>query len=222
MQRRTFLNLGLAGLGATIAVTKNLPAQYIPASSNPRWAILFGTWYGTARDAGIWISEGLGGIATVLDIRQILPNLSQNLEAVRTQYPNVFDSRPSSVDLTTYDHLIIGSSIHGGKGPQALQTYLANNADLIKSKIRGLFIVCGNNGNMPGQTQVTSYIDGWLAKDCKVSLGSAYKKAFGGRITKSLVTSASDYAVVKNYNDYDNLSRTACMDFGKTIYAANA
>jgi hypothetical protein len=219
MQRRTFLNLGFASLG-TLAVATPVPAQYIPNPSSKKWAVLFGTWYGTARDASIWISDGMGGIATVMDIRQFPSNLSPNLEAVRTQYPNVFDIRQSSVDLSTYDHLIIGTAIHGGKGPQALETYLSKNADQLKNKIRGFFIVCGNMGKQPGAAQVTSYIDGWLAPLCKVN--PAYKKAFGGRITKALMSDA-DYKQFGVYTgEYDNLSRSDAMSFGKQIYSANS
>jgi hypothetical protein len=220
MQRRAFLNLGLASLGTTLATAIPVPAQYIPNPSSRKWAILFGTWCGTARDASIWISDGMGGIATVMDIRQFPSELSQNLEAVRTQYPGIFDIRPASVDLSAYDHLIIGTAIHGGKGPQALEAYLSKNADRLKSKIRGLFIVCGNMGKQPGAAQVTSYIDGWLAPLCKV--GSVYKKACGGRITKALMSDA-DYKQFGSFTgEYDNLSRTDCMSFGKQIYSANS
>jgi len=61
MERRTFINLGLTGLGTTLAMANSVPAQFIPKPSKEKWAVLFGTWYGTARDASVWISEGMGG-----------------------------------------------------------------------------------------------------------------------------------------------------------------
>jgi hypothetical protein len=88
MERRTFLQLGVAGLGTTLAMASSAPAQFIPKSSKEKWAILYGTWYGTARDASVWISEGMGGIASVFDIRQV------------------------PADLSAYDHLIVGTAIH--------------------------------------------------------------------------------------------------------------
>ena len=199
MQRRTFINLGLVGLGTTFTMAKANPGplQYIPKPSKEKWAILFGTWCGTARDASIWISEGLGGIASVYDIRQ----------------------KP---DLSSFDHLIIGTAIHGGKGPKELDTYLQSNASELKSKIRGLFAVCGNLGKQPGPPQKKDYIDNYLAQICQVQ--GVPSQIFGGRITKALL-SPEDNKVVEGlykslniaFEDYDNLSRLECITFGKKI-----
>jgi menaquinone-dependent protoporphyrinogen IX oxidase len=227
MQRRTFLNFGLTGLGTTLAMANPVPPQFIPNASKEKWAIVFGSWYGTARDASIWISEGMGGIAAVVDIRQIPADLNQNLDAVRKQHPDVFDFRQASVDLSTYDHLIIGTAIHGGKGPKALETYLSKNIDWLQSKIRGLFVVCGNLGKLPGPQQVTTYIDGYLAKLCKTS--SVPKRAFGGRITRVLMPEAEYNSIADMYakfggpaGDFDILSRSECLKLGNEIYSANA
>jgi hypothetical protein len=217
MQRRAFLNLGLAGLGSTLAMASPVP-QFIPNPSTKKWAILFGTWYGSARDAAIWISEGMGGIAAAIDIRQVPADLNSNLEAVRQQHPDLFDIRPSSLDPSAYDYLVIGTSIHAGKGPTALDAYINKNIDRLQNKIRGHFAVCGNMGQTPGPTQITAYIDNYLAKICKTS--SLPRKVFGGRVTKSLVTSAADLAVVQGFNDYDNLKRSECIQLGKDILAA--
>jgi menaquinone-dependent protoporphyrinogen IX oxidase len=201
MQRRTFLNLGIAGLGTGFAMANPVPMQFIPTPSNEKWAILFGTWYGTTRDASVWISEGMGGIASVFDIRQV-------------------------PDLSSYDHLVIGTAIQGGRGPKALEAYLENNAKL-QSKIRGLFAVCGNGGRPPGQGQVKMYIDGYLARICRVS--SVPSQVFGGRITKALMPE-SEYQMIADFyaksggpsGDMDNLSRKECLKFGSEIHAAKA
>jgi len=226
MERRTFLNIGLAGLGTTLAMASPAAPQFIPNPSNRKWAILFGSWYGTARDASIWISEGMGGIAAMIDVRQI-PDLSQNLDAIRKQHPDVFDSRQVSADLSTYDHLVVGTAIHGGRGPQRLEDYISKNIDRLQSKIRGLFVVCGNLGKPPGGAQVSTYIDGYLAVICKT--GAVPKKAFGGRITKALMPEAEYKSIIDMYSkmggpagDFDNLSRTECLQFGHDIYAATA
>jgi len=42
--------------------------------------VLYATWYGSSRDVGVWISEGMGGIANVYDVRE-------------------------NMDLSGYDHL---------------------------------------------------------------------------------------------------------------------
>jgi menaquinone-dependent protoporphyrinogen IX oxidase len=200
MERRAFLNVGVVGLGA-LAIARPAAAQFISKPSKEKWAILFGTWYGTARDASIWVSEGMGGIASVFDVRQ------------------------APTDLGSYDHLIIGTAIHGGKGPQALDAYLSSNASQLKGKVRGLFAVCGNIGKQPGPQQVQSYIDGYLAKACQA--GSVPKRVFGGRITRVLMEESEYKGVIDMYarmggpkEDFDNLSRVECMKLGAEILAA--
>jgi menaquinone-dependent protoporphyrinogen IX oxidase len=202
MQRRTFLNCGLAGLGTALVMTRPAPAQFIAKPSKEKWAILYGTWYGTARDAGVWISEGMGGIASVFDVRQV------------------------PADLASYDHLIVGTAIHGGKGPEALEAYLSSNIDRLKSKIRGLYVVCGNRGKMPGAQEIKPYIDDYLAKICKAP--SVPKRVFGGRITQALMPEAEFKSIQDMYakingplGDWDHLSRMDCLKLGKEIYSAN-
>jgi len=203
MQRRTFLNLGLAGLGTTLAIASPAAAQFIAKPSKEKWAILYGTWYGTARDASVWISEGMGGIASVFDIRQV------------------------PADLASYDHLIVGTAIHGGKGPAALEEYLSNNISRLQSKIRGLFVVCGNRGKIPGPQEAKMYVDGYLAKICKTQ--SVPSRIFGGRITQALMPEAEYKMIADMYakiggpaGDWDNLPRMECLKLGKEIYQTKA
>jgi len=194
MQRRTFLNLGLVSLGTTFAIAGPSPLQYIPKPSKEKWAILFGTWYGTGRDASIWVSEGLGGIASVFDIRQ----------------------KP---DLSSFDHLIVGTSIQGGRGRKELDTYIQNNISELQSKIRGIFAVCGARGQKPGPQQKEDYIDNYLAQLCQVQTVPSH--VFGGRITKALM-SEEQQRMFASMEDYDNLSRSECMAFGTEILKSNA
>lgn len=203
MDRRTFTNLGLVGLGTTLLTASAAPAQFIPKPSKEKWAILFGTWYGSARDASVWISEGMGGIASVFDIRQV------------------------PADLTSYDNLVIGTAIHGGRGPKALEDYISQNADQMRSKIRGLFVVCGNRGQMPGAQQAKDLVEGYLGKICKT--GSVPGRAFGGRITQSLMPEAEFKSIQDMYSkiggpmgDWDHLDRMECLKLGKEIYATKA
>jgi menaquinone-dependent protoporphyrinogen IX oxidase len=202
MERRTFLS-GIASMGAIYAVNIADPAQYIPSRvSKEKWAVLFGTWCGTARDAGIWISEGMGGIADVYDVRQ----------------------KP---DLKSYDHLVIGTAIHNGKGPKELEEYLQSSTADLKGKIRAYYIVSGTGGDRPTQQTQTAYIDNYLAKLCQSAAPA--NRVFPGRITKALLSDADFKALEafhksqnKPFDDYDHLARWDCMEFGRTILASRS
>lgn len=201
MERRTFLN-GLAGVGAVYSMNALDPIQYIPKPSKEKWAVLFGTWCGTARDAGIWISEGMGGIAAVFDARQ----------------------KP---DLKAYDHLIIGAAIHNGKGPKELEDIIQASVAEMKGKIRAFYVVCGSGGGQPGPQVQTMYIDNYLAKLCQTSAPA--NRIFPGRITKILLSDEDFKALEafhkkqnRPFDDYDHLSRWECMEFGRQVLAARS
>ena len=44
--------------------------DFYPMPSDKKVAVLFATWCGSSRDAAVWISEGMGGIAKVFDVRE--------------------------------------------------------------------------------------------------------------------------------------------------------
>ena len=69
------------------------------------------TWCGSSRDAAVWISEGMGGIADVFDVRE-------------------------NPDLKGFDHIIIGGSIRSGVTPKELQDYITKNKGILKSKVQ--------------------------------------------------------------------------------------
>jgi menaquinone-dependent protoporphyrinogen IX oxidase len=193
MERRMFLN-GIAGMGAVYSMSALASPQFTPKASNEKWAVIFGTWAGTARDAGIWISEGMGGIAAVFDVRQ----------------------KP---DPKAYDHLVIGTAIHGGKGSKEFEDFIQANVADIKTKVRGYYVVCGNGGDRPGPDTHKRYIDDYLAKLCQAS--APVSRAFPGRITKSLLSEA-DAKMIERFSDYDHLSRWECMEIGRQILAAQS
>ena len=203
MERRTFLNISAAGLGS-LAVASPLRAQFVPMPSNEKWAVVFATWYGTARDAAVWVSEGMGGIA------------------------DVFDVRKPPADLAAYDHLVFGTAIQAFNVHPEMQKYLEANTAKIKGKVRGLFAVCGNIGNPPGPEQVKNYIDGQMAKLTQAD--SAPKAVFGGRITRVLwgekvyEENMKMYATIPGapQGEFDNLKRADCMKFGAEILAKKA
>jgi menaquinone-dependent protoporphyrinogen IX oxidase len=201
VERRDFVKLGLvAGIGA-VAWTKDAPAlDYYPIRSDKKCAVLFGTWCGSSRDAAIWISEGMGGIANVFDVRE-------------------------NPDLKGFDYIVVGGSIRSGATRKELQDYIAKNKGTLKNKIRGLFAVCGNGEKPVGPAQNTSYINNHLAKMLEV--GTLPSKVFNGRITKALLDSEDRTRMEDMYpkfagkqlEDYDLLKRADCLAFGREILA---
>ena len=191
MERRRFFKLGLAGIGTMALAKKAFALQFYSKSSDKKWAVLYATWTGTARDAGVWISEGMEAIADVFDIRE-------------------------NHDLRGYDHIVIGSAIRAMKIHPQLQEYLEQSQGWLKEKIRGLYIVCGNRGQPVGPEQTDMFIHNHLAKVCGISNVPA--RALDGRMTKSLLEpEILEMMKKQGVPDWDNLKRTDCMQFGETI-----
>src|SRR5512138_2576870 len=111
MNRRMLFQLSLAGIGAAAVSDKARALKYFPNASDKKWAIIYGTWCGSSRDAAVWISEGMGGIANVFDVRE-------------------------NPDVSGYDHLIIGGSIRGGVTSPELQEFIKKHKSLLTLKTR--------------------------------------------------------------------------------------
>jgi menaquinone-dependent protoporphyrinogen IX oxidase len=191
MIKRDFLKIGTLSAVTLFIPKKLLALEYYPNKSEKKWAVLYATWCGSSRDAGIWISEGMGGIANVFDVRE-------------------------NPDLSNYDYIIIGGSIRNGQTSAQLQEYILKNKDLLKKKIRGLYAVCGNMKQPVGPEQKTALIDNHIAKICNVS--NVPSKVFLGRITLSLMdTESRNMMQQMKVTDYDNLKRADCLDFGEEI-----
>ena len=195
MNKRDFLKVGILGTSALLISEKLRALEYYPNESGKKWAVLYGTWCGSSRDAGIWISEGMNGIANVFDVRE-------------------------NPDLSKYDYIILGGSIRNGQTSTQLQEYIIKNKNLLKEKIRGLYAVCGNMMQPVGPEQKIAYIDNHLAKLCgEISVPS---KVFLGRITLGLMDQETRNMMQRmSVTDYDNLKRADCLDFGKEILANN-
>ncbi len=201
MERRDFFRLGLAaGIGTLVSGNNAWALEYYPIPSDKKCAVLYGTWCGSSRDAAVWISEGMGGIAAVFDVRE-------------------------NPDLKGFDHIVIGGSIRSGVTPKELQDYITKNKESLKTKIRGLFAVCGNGERPVGPQQKTAYIDNHLARLSEA--GTVPSRVFNGRITKSLLDPGTRRRMEDAYpklagkplDDYDLLKRTDCLAFGKEILA---
>lgn len=202
MERRDFFKAGLAtGIGAIVTAGNAWSLEYYPMPSDKKCAVIYGTWCGSSRDAAVWISEGMGGIADVFDVRE-------------------------NPDLSAFDHIIIGGSIRSSATPKELQDYIAKNKASLKGKVRGLFAVCGNGEKPVGAQQKASYIDNHLAKLCEA--GSVPGKVFNGRITKALLDPENRKRMEDMYPNiagkplanYDLLKRADCLAFGEEILAA--
>jgi len=191
MKKRDFLKIGIISVGALVIPKKLHALEYYPNKSDKKWAILYSTWCGTSRDAGVWISEGMDGIANVFDVRE-------------------------NPDLSKYDNIIIGGSIRSGKTSDQLQEFISKNKDVIINKIRGLFVVCGNMMQPIGPEQSTTLIENHLAKICgDIKVPS---KVFPGRITLGLLEPESRNMMEQmKMQNYDNLKRADCMAFGKEV-----
>lgn len=194
MNKRNFFKVSLLSVGGIILSRKAAALEYYPTQPGKNWAVLYGTWCGSSRDAGVWISEGMDGIANVFDVKE-------------------------NPDLTGYDNIIVGGSIRAGKVPTELQKYLEKNREIMNSKIRGLYVVCGNRMQPPGPEQTISLIDNHLAVLSGVK--GVLSKVFLGRITYGLMDDESR-KLLQGFNmpEYDNLKRPECMAFGKEILSS--
>jgi len=194
MKRRGFLKLGMAGFGTMALAGKSWALKYYPKPSPRKWAVVYGTWCGSSRDAGVWISEGMGGIADVYDVRE--------------------DPDPGGLD-----HIVIGGSIRNATINPSMQRYIEKNGERLKGKIRGLYAVCWNGGKPPGPELKKAYIDRQLAHP--LGAGNAPAKVFNGRITLGLLDKeALEVMKRMGVEDSDDLRRADCMAFGKEILAA--
>ncbi len=192
MERRTFFQMGLTGIGAIAVANRAWALKYYPNASEKKWAVLYGTWCGTARDAGVWISEGMGGIADVFDVRE-------------------------NADLTGFDHIVVGGAIRMGQVSPQLQEYLKANQSWIKGKVRGLYAVCGNMQQPVTPELIKQHISGNLAPLCGVE--NVVSNVFLGRVTPRLLE-PEVREMMGPMGEYDNLKRTDCMALGQEILSS--
>ena len=192
MDRRAFLKTILVGGGLTVFASKSYALKLFLNPGKQKWAILFGSRYGSTRDASLWISEGMGGIADAFDARE-------------------------NPDLSSFDYIIVGSGIYSGKINQPLETYLMGNSALISNRIKALFIVCGSGDNPRAQ----AYVD-LLAKFCqaKPPLTRIFSGRVTKRLLNKEDYKIEEEVFKRRnqpFEDYDRLQRSDCLKFGEEI-----
>jgi hypothetical protein len=196
MNKRTFLKTGLLGFTG-MALAKNSQAlEYYPTVSDKKCALVYSTWCGTARDAAVWISEGMNGIADVFDVRED-PNMMQ------------------------FENIVAGGAIRGGKVSPLMEEFLKKNREVFKTRLRGYFAVCGNLMQPVTPQRQTQLIDNYIADLCGVKGLPA--KVFLGRITFGLMEEDVRKTMqnMEGIKEYDNLKRPECMAFGKEVLDKN-
>jgi hypothetical protein len=192
MEKRDFLKTGLATIGMLLIPKSAWSLEFFPTSKDLEWAILYGTWCGSSRDASVWISEGMDGKANVFDVRE-------------------------NPDLSKYKYVIVGGSIRSGETSKELQEYLSKHKEALKGKVKGLFAICGNMRQPVTTKQYTSFIDNHLAKI--IGVNNVPSRVFLGRITWGLMEPQvrEQMKSIPNMEEYDNLKRSDCMEFGREI-----
>jgi hypothetical protein len=191
MNKRTFVKGILFAIVTFLLPKKARALEYYPNPSDKKWAVLYGTWCGSARDAALWISEGMDGIANVFDVRE-------------------------NPDLSGYDHIVVGGAIRANVTPPELQEYLKKNRDTLRNRLRGYFAVCGNMMQPVGPEQTKGFVDNHLA--LLTGVNNLPSRIFLGRITFGLMEpEVRKQMQGMKMPEYDNLKRSECMDFGKEL-----
>ncbi|MBN1577778.1 MAG: hypothetical protein JW913_14555 [Chitinispirillaceae bacterium] len=184
MYRRDLCKAGLAGIGAMVfSRPVSAVESFLKASAKKTWAVLYGSQCGSTKEYAIAINEGLGGIADVVDIAKTTPKVSD------------------------YEYFVVGGWIKGGNiQPGSIKTFVTGNKEALKSRIKGLFVVCGNGG----KTTLTASNQAYLTNNLVTPSGVSDKpgKVFLGR---------SDPACNNMSTTYDNVKTEDGVSFGQQI-----
>jgi hypothetical protein len=193
MKKRDFLKVSLLAAGAMMLPRKASALKFYPTKKDTDWAILYSTWCGSSRDAAVWISEGMNGIAEVFDVKE-------------------------NPDLSGYSHIVVGGSIRSAATSPQLQEYLKKHREQLAPKIKAYFAVCGNMMRPVTDQLYTQFFTDHL---CKITgIVDVPQKVFLGRITWGLMEPEvrEQMQSFPGMVEYDNLKRQDCLEFGKEIF----
>jgi len=172
-----------------MAISKQISAleKVAGAPAAKKWAIVYGSKCGSTKEYAGFINEGLGGIAEVIDIEKTTPKIDD------------------------YEFFIIGGWRNANDVmPNKIPSFVKNNKAALKDKVKGMFVVLGNNGTPELNPDMTTFLKNSLITPAGVneSLG----KVFFGRSVKS----CNGFA-----KEYDNVNKDDGVAFGKKILSEN-
>lgn len=188
MDRRDFCKTGLVGAGV-LALAGKLQAieRSLLPSEKKQWVILYGSQCGSTKEYAGYINDGMGGIADVVDIAT------------------------TTLSVNEYEHFIIGGWRNANNVmPAGIPKFISDNSAALKSKIKGLFVVLGNNGSATLNSSLTQFLNDKMVKPAGVT--NVPSKVFFGR---------SDPQCNGLGFTYDNVKKEAGVDFGKSIVATH-
>lgn len=188
MLRRMFCKLGATGL-ASMAISKKISAlEKVASAPAKKWAIVFGSKCGSTKEYAGFINEGLGGIAEVIDIEKTTPKTDD------------------------YDFFIIGGWRNGNDVmPQKIPSFVNDNKSVLNNKVKGMFVVLGNQGKPTLKPEMTTFLNNKLiipsgAKD-------AAGKIFFGRYDPDCGKLGG--------TSYNNVNKDDGVAFGQKILSEN-
>jgi menaquinone-dependent protoporphyrinogen oxidase len=155
--------------------------------------ILYTSSHGTTAKAALLLQENLKGGADVINIKK-KPNL----------------------DITDYDLIVIGSSIHIGSIPKRMKNFMQENLDILKSKKLGLFLCCMKEDDEAREQFETAFSK--ELREASISNG-----LFGGEFLldkMNFIQRAMVKKVSGKTSSVFNLNDKAISKFAKEISAA--
>jgi menaquinone-dependent protoporphyrinogen IX oxidase len=188
MFRRVFCKLGATGL-VSMAISKRIQAlEKAVSAPAKKWAIVYGSGCGTTKKYADAINEGLGGIADVINIETTTPKADD------------------------YEFFIIGGWRNASKVlPDKIPNFIKNNKSALQNKIKGLFLVLGNNGVVEITPDMKTFLKSSLITPAGAN-ENVGKIFFGDYPTCSMNPSPNPY---KNFNKDDGIA------FGEKILSEN-
>ncbi len=188
MDRRNFCKTGLAGMGVLAFAGKLQAIEHSAfASGKKQWAIIYGSQCGSTKEYAGYINEGMGGIADVVDIATTTPAVND------------------------YEYLIIGGWRNAGSVmPEGIPKFINDNKTALKNKIKGLFVVVGNNGNATLSSSLTQFLNDKMVTPAGVT-----------NVSSKVLFGRSDPQCNGLGFTYDNVKKEAGVDFGKSIAATH-
>ena len=162
--------------------------------SEARILVAFASKRGSAGQAAAWIAEELGPDCDVVDLK--------------------LDPSP---DLSTYGIVVLGSGIFAGQVYKPLKNFIDANCEELDQRRVAIFITHLEEGEGIEEDFRTAFEQEFLNNAC-------VKAGVGGRIRLKeinfvlrLIMKSKAKEAGKDFSDYDDLSRDACIEFARNV-----